>query len=336
VGAYRLENVRFNRSYQLTKVPGFDVNGLPHGKLDRISVDVVEERRRQTRDTIQNKIDYMMNDAPVPERIDLVRQRFGGKRYREVVSNSTHYFFLNHRVPPFNSKAVRQAVSFAVDKRALARLFGGLLEPSCNFLPPGMKGYEEIKPCPYGNSRHARDVDRATALIRQAGAAGKKVTVYGADGESKPIVAYMVDVLNRIGLRAKARIVKGSVYATTIANDPKVQIGATDWFQDFPHPSNFMFLVDGKSIQARNNQNLGFVDDDVINSLLERANKNPNIDEVSSDYAAADRRLVDGAHLIAYGHRKRTVFMSERMNFTDECVIVHPVYNVDFTRLCLK
>jgi hypothetical protein len=78
------------------------------------------------------------------------------------------------------------------------------------------------------------------------------------------------------------------------------------------------------------------VDDDMINSLLERADKNSSIDEVSGDYAAADRRLVDEAHVIPYGHRKRTVFMSERMNFTDECVVVHPVYNADFANLCLK
>ena len=46
----------------------------------------------------------------------------------------------------------------------LARIFGGLLKPTCNFLPPGMQGYQEIKPCPQGDRP---DLNRARQLIRE-------------------------------------------------------------------------------------------------------------------------------------------------------------------------
>lgn len=336
VGPYRLQNVRTNRGYELVKVPGFHVDGLPQAKLDRIAVERVADRRRQTRDTIRNQIDYM-SAAPVPEQIAQIRRRFGGKRYQETVFNSTYYYFLNHRVPPFNKKAVRQAVSFAIDKRALARLFGGLLEPGCNFLPPAIKGYEAVDPCPYGDARRPPHVGRAKALIRRAGAVGTHVAVYGNDEpESRSIAEYMAGVLNQIGLKASLKIVKGKSYYPTIANSPTAQIGAVEWFEDFPHPSNFMFLVDGSSIQDHNNANLGFVDDKLINSTLEKADRSASIDQVAHLYAEVDKRLVQEADLIPYGHRKRTLFLSARMDLGHGCVVVHPVYNVDFTSLCLK
>jgi peptide/nickel transport system substrate-binding protein len=336
VGPYKFENVRINRGYDLVKVPSFNVADQQVGKLDTISVEIIKNRRRQTQDTIQNKVDYM-NDPPAPDQLRDVRAQFTDKRYKEFVTNSTYYYFLNHKVAPFDKPEVRQAVNYAVDKRSLARLFGGLLEPGCNFLPPGMKGYQKIDPCPWGDPTAAPDVAKAKALIKQAGVEGDSVTVFGNDEpESKSLAAYLSDVLNDIGLKSKPRIVEGSVYFTTIGNQKtKAQAGFANWFQDFPHPGNFFFLVDGKSIQETNNQNFGNVDDPDINAIFNEADKNADIDAVAGEYARADKLLVERAHVVPYGHRKLTVFYSERMDF-DNCTVWHPVYNLDFTNLCLK
>jgi peptide/nickel transport system substrate-binding protein len=336
VGPYKFDNVRINRGYDLVKVPGFNVPDQAVGKLDTIHVEVIKNRRRQTQDTIQNKLDYM-NDPPAPDQLRDIRAQYTDKRYKEFVTNSTYYFFLNHDTAPFNKPEARQAVNYAIDKRSLARLFGGLLEPGCNFLPPGMKGYEKIDPCPWGDPTAAPDIEKARALVKKAGVAGQSVAVFGNDEpESKSLVEYLSDVLNDIGFKARPRIVEASVYFTTIGNQKtKAQAGFANWFQDFPHPGNFMFLVDGKSIQNTNNQNYGNVNDPEINTILSKANTNPDIDAVAPDYAQADKRIVEGAHVAPYGHRKLTVFYSERVDF-ENCTVWHPVYNLDFTNLCLK
>ena len=336
VGPYELQNVRINRGYDLVKVPGFDIEGIPQGKLNKIAIEVVKNRRRQTQDTIQNTFDYMF-DPPAPDQLRTVEQRYGGERYQEFVTNSTYYYFLNERVAPFHSRDVRRAVNHAIDKRATARLFGGLLEPGCNFLPPGMKGYEKRDPCAYGDPARAPDLDKARQLIERAGVEGDRVTVWGNDEpESTSMAVYLADVLNAIGLKARPRIVAASVYFATVGNQrTNAQVGFTSWFQDFPHPSNFTFLIDGASIQSTNNQNLGNVDDEHINQALIKANKNPDIDTVADAYAAVDRRLLDEAHVAPLGHAKLTVFYSERIDF-QRCTVWHPVYTLDLSTLCLK
>jgi peptide/nickel transport system substrate-binding protein len=328
--------MRRGRTYDLVRNDQFPkIEGIPSPKLDKITVDVVKNQRKQVQDILQDRVDYAI-DPPPADQLREVKAR-AADRYEEFVTNSTYYFFLNTRVAPFDKKEVRQAVNFAVDKRALARLFGGLLEPGCNFLPPGMPGYEKLEPCPYGDPTQAPDVEKAKQLIQQAGAAGASVDVYGNDEEpSKPVAEYLTDVLNQIGLKARTRIVEGSVYFSTIGNQKtKAQAGFANWFQDYPDPSNFVFLVNGKSIQETNNQNFGNSDDQQVNSLIEEANANPDRGAATEQDKAVDRRVVEEALVVPYGHRKLANFTSSRVDF-ENCTVTHPVYQLDFTQLCLK
>lgn len=336
IGPFKLANVRVNRGYDLVKVPGFTLPGVPKPKLDRISISVIKNRGRQTQDTIRNDLDYMA-DPPAPDQLASVRDRFEGKRYKEFVTNSTYFFFLNHRTPPFDKKAVREAVNYAVDERALVKIYGGLFEPSCNFLPPALKGYRKIAPCPYGDPDQPPNLARARQLIKQAGVRGMTVRVYGNDEpEPKDAVEYLADVLTQIGLKGKPQIVAGEAYFGAVSSQKtKAQIGFANYFEDFPRPSNFFALVDGASISQTNNLNFGNIDDPKINATLARANRNANVDAVADDYAAVDRRLIDEADLVPYGNRKLSVFVSDRINFED-CTVWHPVYNLDFASLCLK
>jgi peptide/nickel transport system substrate-binding protein len=335
VGPFKIENVKQNRSYELVKNENYtEIEGIPAAKLDKVSIEIKKNQTRQTQDVIQNRVDYIL-DPPPADQLRRVKTEFKD-RYEEYVTNSTYYYFMNTRVKPFDDKRVRQAVNFAIDKRALARLFGGLLEPGCNFLPPGMQGYEKVEPCPYGDPTAAPDVERAKQLIKEAGVEGDSVTVYGNDEDpSRPTTEYLADVLNQIGFKAKPRIVEGSVYFTTIGNQKtKAPIGFANWFQDFPHPSNFTFLIDPASIQETNNQNFSNVEDPAIGKALEEANKK-GIEEAAPEYARVDRRVVEEALVAPYGHRKLANFVSERVDF-ENCTVTHPVNQLDFTQLCLR
>jgi len=336
VGPYTLADVRVNRGYDLVKTPGFDVDGIPAGKLDKISIEVIKSRARQTREVIRNELDSM-SDPPAPDQIRSVRQRFTGKRYQEFVTNSTYFFFLNHRVKPFDDKAVRQAANYALDERALQRVYAGLLQPGCNFLPPDLVGYEKIDPCPYGDPDAPPDLQRARSLVKQAGAEGEKVSVYGTDEpESKSATEYFADALSQIGLKARPRIVSGEAYFGTVGSaNTHAQAGFANFFEDFARATNFFTLVDGASIAATNNVNFANIDDPQINATLARADRNPSAEAVAEDYAAVDRRLLDEAHLVPYGSRKLSVFVSDRIDF-EHCTSWHPVYNLDYASLCLK
>jgi len=339
IGPYEFTESVPNRQFVLEKNRRFHIAGVPKGYLDKVTVKIVSSRAREAEDVITGDLDYMF-DSPPPDIKPEIKSKYSD-RYEEHTTNSTYYLFMNTRVPPFDKKEVREAVNYGLDKPALARLFAGELATGCSYLPPGVPGYDralDIEDCPWGNPNETPDVAKARQMIADAGAEGAKVTVWGNTLEpSDKVAEAYADMLNRMGLDAKPKIVDSAVYYQTIGNEKtKAQTGTNEWFQDYPHPKNFFNLVDGRSIQPTNNINPGNVDDPEITSGIAELTKEPELtDEVAERWGELNKQLVDEAWIAPYGHNKRATFMSERMDF-ENCSVFHPVYGNDYSSFCLK
>ena len=95
--------------------------------------------------------------------------------------------------------------------------------------------------------------------------------MWGSNREtSKKPVAYLADVLNKIGLKASIKIIDGSIYWTTVGNQAtKAQIGFADWFQDYPHPLDwFDVLLNGNRITQTHNNNYSDFDNKSVNTKI--------------------------------------------------------------------
>jgi peptide/nickel transport system substrate-binding protein len=341
VGMYEITESVPNRQFVLEKNENYPDLGrdLPPGKVDTITARIIKSAQRQTQDVISGELDFMQ-DPPPADMKPQVRAEYSD-RYEEHTTVSTYYMFMNHRVPPFDKKEIREAVNIGLDKPALARLFAGEMTPGCSFLPPGMPGYDEaldVEECPWGNPNEPPDIERARQMIEDAGEAGTEVTVWtNNDDPSDKVGEAMADQLNRLGFNAEPRILDGGVYFQTIGNQrTRAQAGFANWFQDFPHPKNFMFLVDGASIQPTNNQNFGNVDDPVLNKGIAELDQEPEMtDEVADRWRELNVHLVEQGHVVPYGHRKLATFVSERIDF-ENCTRFHPVWNNDWSSFCLK
>jgi peptide/nickel transport system substrate-binding protein len=341
VGPYMVTESVPNRQFVLEKNQNFPDLGadIPPGNVDQITVKIIKSAQRQTQDVISGELDYMQ-DPPPADLKPQVKAEYSD-RYEEHTTASTYYMFMNHRVPPFDNPKIREAVNWGLDKPALARLFAGETTPGCSFLPPGVPGYDEaldVEECPWGNPNEPPDLERARQMIEEEGEAGTKVTVYGNnDDPTDKVTEAYADQLNKMGFDATPKILDGGVYFQTIgAAETKAQTGFANWFQDFPHPKNFMFLVDGASIQPTNNQNFGNVDIPEITKGIAELNQEPEItDEVADRWRELNVQLVEEAAIAPYGHRKLATFVSERMDF-ENCTRFHPVYNNDYSSFCLK
>ena len=347
VGTYVISESVPNRQFVLEKNPNFDsetIPGVPEAKIQTITTKIASNLVQQTEDVIDNRLDYMQDPPAADLKADVV-ERFGPEgteeqRYKEFPTLSTYFFFMNVNVAPFDNPKVREAVNVGLDKTAFARIFAGELSPGCSFLPPGMPGYTEeidIGGCPWGDPNEAPDLERAKRLIREAGAEGVEVTVWGNSDDPTPkITQAYADQLNQIGLDAKPKILDGAVYFQTVGNQKtEAQTGFSNWFADFPHPSGFFIVVDGSTIQPTGNVNLGFVDDPRINEEIAALGKEPDVTSVTDRWQELNDYLVNSAYIAPYGHTKLATFVSDRIDFED-CTLVHPVYQNDYSSFCLK
>jgi len=258
-------------------------------------------------------------------------------RYAKESTVSGEYFFLNVKAKPFSSQLVREAVNYAIDRRALQRLDSGMLEPACFFLPTGMPGHPS-GPCPYGEPSAGPNLAKAKELVQKSGMAGTPVTVWGGSrAPHKEFVDYYAGVLNEIGLKATEKIVADAQYYSTVGNlANKAQTGWMSFSQDFPNPIDFYQLLDAKSILPTENHNLSQVDDPHIQSELASLGPVPSsqLSSVVGRWQALDEYTAKKAYMAPFGYEEVPKFTSNRIDFGT--LIFHPVYGTDWSSLQLK
>lgn len=336
VGPYTMEVVDPSREFILTKNKNFDIPGIPQPKIDKITGVVQDSVPKLTQDVINGQLDFTTED-PAGDLLPQVRQKYKD-RYREDPNPpNTYYFFLNVTVPPFDKQEAREAVNYALDSNALVRVFGGRLEPSCNFLPPAVVGYKKLA-CKYGDPNGKPDLEKAKQLVEQSGYQGEEVTVWTNNKDPRPAIAdYYRDVLSQIGFKAKIKTLDQQVYFEQIGlKRTKAQTGFTDWYQDFPHPGDFFEpLLGGDALKAEVTFNQSFVDDPELNKRLEEL-RAEDPEKAAEQWAELDDYVVNQkAYLVPYGNEKASSFFSERMDF-ENCSGVHPVWKNDWSLFCLK
>jgi peptide/nickel transport system substrate-binding protein len=337
-GRYVIRNVRVNRSYEMVKNPNFSSSlegtAVDAGKADKFDVGIYGSEANQVTRITRNDLDFMVDNPPADRVADL-KGRFEGTRYREFTTPSTFYFFLNTEAPPFDDLKVRQAVNHAIDSDAINRVQGGVIAPQNEFLPEVVPGHVDTP------DLYPHDLDKAKALIREAGAEGDKVTVWGnPESPTKETVEYYADVLNEIGLDAEVRIIAASTYFATIGDrSTKAQTGWYNWFQDYPHPADFIdILQNPDNVKATGNNNLQYnAKDTELARKINAAAAEPDLtDAVKEQWAEIDRDIQEKAYGAIYGTRKQSTFFSERMDFENCRGDEYAVGTHDWSQFCLK
>jgi peptide/nickel transport system substrate-binding protein len=340
VGPYMIKDVSPNRSFTMVKNPrfaGLGIPDIPKGHLDTIKVTITSNTQSEAEQVLQDQADVFDPGDTLPASLlPQIESKASGRFSRETIP-STFYFFMNTRMAPFNNPLARQAVNYALDRRAMVRLASGFLKPECYFLPDGIAGHPTGN-CPYGSKDGAPDLAKAKELVKKAGLDGTPVTVWGETrAPRKAYVEYYTSVLNQIGFKATPKIISDSVYFPTIGNaNTGAQTGFADWLQDFPNPSDFYLLMNGKSIQPVNNQNFSNVNDPHIQSELAKLDAVPatKLDSVSGEWRSLDQYVAKKAYVAVYGSEELPNFMSTRVDFGS--ATFHPLYLTDWTSLQLK
>jgi peptide/nickel transport system substrate-binding protein len=280
-----------------------------------------------------------MTEDPTGD-LPLVKAKYSDRFRMDPNPPNTYWFFMNETVKPFDKLGVRQAVNYAIDSRALQRVFGGRLQPTCNFLPPGYagRGFERIDPCPYGNPNGPPNIAKARQLVQQSGYKGMSVTVWGNSSQPVPaVIDYYRDMLDQIGFKAKTKILDPQVYFGTIGlKKTQAQTGFVNWFQDFPHPADFFEPnLSEKALQSSPTFNLAFESTPVVDHEIARLNPIADPATVAVQWARLDRAVIQNANVAVYGNKLSTSFFSERMDLKN-CSGVHVVYENDWSLFCLK
>ena len=310
----------YERNPYWAKANGKAMPDLPEGNVDGAKMTIIRNPETQVDDIEQGTYDWMQNPPPA-SRYAEVKENFEGTQFRVEPTISTYYFWMNTQEPPFDDVKVRQAVNYAIDGKALERIYAGQIASTQQILPPGMPGYETFELYPY-------DLDKAKQMIKEANPSDMDITVW-TDTESPNNEGgeYFNEVLKDLGFNTTLKILNADNYFTVIGNatTPELDAGWSDWFQDYPHPNDFFQpLLAGESILSTNNGNFAKFDDPAVNKKIKELGEEQLGPEQEAAYKELDKEIMEQAPWAPYGTRTLSTFVSDAVDL--ESVIFNPTF----------
>lgn len=225
-------------------------------------------------------------------------------------SPSTNYLWLNNDREPFNDRRVRQAVSFALDREAYIRqIQEGVGKPAGSLLYEGIAGYQT-------DYQQHYDADLARELLAEAGfenGAGFEPIkyYYGSDSAaSQQRATYWSQALKQeLNIDVEPTPMDAVQLQTMRTNkDPELQIGAGYWYEDYPHPQNWLTMLFGENSPRKPD---GFENQEFFD-LLREADSLP-IDEATPLYEQADAILCEETPYIFFMHGEELSLCANRV-----------------------
>ncbi len=335
-GPYYMTSYQPHKSFMIKRNPFYkkgSIPTVPQGNPDQVVGSIMTDESASAQQVISGAADYDENLLPT-DRLAQIQKKYGDK-VKFFTTPSTYYFFMNQRTPPFNKLEARQAVNYAIDRDQLVKIRGGLGRTTQNFLPPTYPQYKKI-------DFYKHNLAKAKQLVQQSGTKGMKVTVFtiGDDQVDKATGEYLQGVLKQIGWNAGIRELASGTYFTVVGNQAtKAQIGFTDWFQDYPYPTDwFNILENGENITSVHNNNYSNVNFPAVNKEIDRLGALPpdqaNSKSTNDAWAKVDHDLmVKYASEVPYLNGLLTDFFSSRM---DRGCDVTTNFYADFSQFCLK
>jgi peptide/nickel transport system substrate-binding protein len=332
-GPYRITSYRPKSRIVEERNPYFDASrfdgNVPAGNPDRVTWDIVPSAGLALKRVLNGQDDWMSYYQIPAKRLPAIERKHAN-RMKTFTPPNLMYFFMNTRVPPFNSLKVRQAVNYAIARRWLKRLAGGPAHTTENILPPAYPSYR-----PHSLYRH--NLRKAIRLVRESGYGGKRVFVWNHDvAADLPFTEYLVSVLNRIGFRASPKVVTAGSYWTTIGSQKtRAQIGFADWFQDYPHPLDWFELLNGRSITPTHNSNYSNLDVASVNRKIAALTRPARLTPaLQRRWGALDRAVMQRAPWAPFVNRNQTDFFGSRVVLG--CYVNNVLYEFDYASICVS
>jgi peptide/nickel transport system substrate-binding protein len=219
--------------------------------------------------------------------------------FTKKVPQALHMLGLEHPILILNADAgptkdvrVRQALNYAVDKKALAEgLFEGYAQVAQGqLLSPSFFGFnQQVGPYPY-------DPEKAKTLLKEAGAAGASIEVIGTAGrwlKDREMVEAVAGYWEAVGLKPKVRIFEFNEYLNRLF-DRKTRADAI-----FVVSSNELMDADKSFSAYYKTGGVGSSNSDKdLAALIDSARTETDVAKRTALYNQAVKRAFDQAYFV--------------------------------------
>jgi peptide/nickel transport system substrate-binding protein len=305
-GAFVFKEWESNSKVVLERNPAYWA-GAP--KLDAVVFRPITDANTRVAEMLSGGIDLMVEVPP-----DALGQFKDGARYQIFQQAGPHVWFLilNAKEPPFNDKRMRQAVNYAVNKKAIAdNILQGTAEVAAGPTPPAFAWAhnDALTPYPY-------DPEKAKGLIKAAGYDGKPLTLYvteGGSGMLDPVpmgTAIQAD-LAAVGLKVNIETYEWNTFLGKVnpGLEGKANLAEMAWMTNDPDTLPYLALRTG-AWPDKGGFNSGYYSNPEVDKLLEGARQSTDQAERAKLYKKMQEIVHDDAPWLFVANWKQNAVAS--------------------------
>ena len=232
-GAYKMAEYTPGQQIVLERNPDWDKSGRPY--VDKFILQFGVEPTVGVLRVQKGEADILGEIFPPAKFLEVSQDASLKDRFVTASQLNTNYMTMNFNIKPFDDVRVRRAVNMAINKQRLVQVLNNRGTVTGQVLPPAMGGFDpKYQGYPY-------DPDKAKALLAEAGLGdGFSTELYFQNVDPWPRMAQSIQQdLAAIGIKAE---LKGLDLATFVGVGGKpdgTPMTVTEWYADFPDPSNF-------------------------------------------------------------------------------------------------
>lgn len=257
-------------------------------------------------------IDIVME--PPADMIDILRSQTG---FTVAQATGPHLWFLilNTRHGPFRDRRMRQAVNYAIDRRAIVQeLLQGTADLAAGPVPRAFSWAHDPELDPYPH-----DPERARDLIRAAGQEGAHLTLLAAEGGSgmlEPVAmaaAIQAD-LAKVGLDVDIRTYEWNAYLARV-NDglgADADMAQMAWMTNDPDTLPYLALRSAATPET-GGFNSGYYSNPAVDALIEQGRRAVERAQRAEAYRALQRIVHEDAPWAVIASWRQAVIHSTRV-----------------------
>ena len=302
-GPFRLAEWIHDSRLEIEKNPDYYDKSLPKSNGVELQIgggDTLQMMRFELGD-----IDiYSLEETAAPDYLRLKRDKKWGSLIEHAPMMDVRYLCMNTEIAPFNNKLVREAVSYAINKKRIISTQAGRIEAAKGILPPGMPAYNaNLQGFEY-------NPDKARTLLKKAGFKNdQSITLLYPNLFWYPSAAQTIQQdLKQIGMDINLKSANYPEVKTASGQRKKTQLSIMGWLQDYPDPSNFLdVMFNSKAITETSSLNRAFYSNPKVDKLLNDASTELNRPLRLKMYGEAEQQIVRDAPWVPLAHTERYV-----------------------------
>lgn len=286
--------------------------GAPH--VDRVIYRPIIEDQSRLTELESGGVNFIVNIPPD----DLARLKEDA-RFTTVEQPGMHAWWVafNQSRPPFNDSKVRQAVNYAVNKKAIVdNLLKGTGTLAINPLPPVVWSYtDQIQTYDY-------NPEKAKQLLTEAGYPDGFTCNFwvpeSGSGMQQPVAmgtAIQAD-LKAVGIDCQIEQFEWGTYLDKVIVPPdkaEYDMFEMSWIGDNGDPDNHLYILLSGDQWPPNGYNMGFYKNDKVDALLREARTTLDKAKRTELYQEAQKLIAEDPPWLLVDHEAQIVVMDKKI-----------------------